>query len=170
MFDDMIAAGSTDYLMVSRRVRAVRRLGEAEFKAGRVKEALVTAQTALEAERKIAAKDSNNGHDEERILVHLLILNGRVNAASGAIKDAERLLTEARERALRIAQDRQLTNVIPLAAAEQALGEFYAQQQRGDEARACYQRLNDLWKSFPETNEYLQIQRTASSRLLASLP
>jgi calcineurin-like phosphoesterase family protein len=60
--------------------------------------------------------------------------------------------------------------VIPLANAEQALGEFYAQQRRIDEARTFYQRLNGRWQSFPGNNDYLEIQRAASNRLLVSLP
>src|SRR5262249_41070002 len=132
MFDEMIAAGRTDYLTVSRRVRALRRLGEAQFKAGRIKDAAASAQTALEAERKIAT-ENNVGSDEEGILVALLILAGRVQAVSGDIKQAETSLTEAKERALQIAKDGQLADAIPLAAAERALGEFYAQQRRNDE-------------------------------------
>jgi len=166
MFDEMIDAGRTDYLTVSRRVRALRRLGETEFKAGRVKDALATARAALETERKIAAQDSNA--EEERTLVHLLILTARVNAASGAIKEAETLLSEARESAIKMVKDRQLTNVLPLATVERALGEFYVQQRRNDEARASHQRLSELWQSFPESNDYLDIQRAASNRLLAS--
>jgi tetratricopeptide (TPR) repeat protein len=167
----MIASGRQDYLTVSRRVRALRRFGEAQLKAGHLKDALITAQTALDAERPISVQESASGapgNEEQRMLVHVLILAGSANAASGNIKQAEGLLTEAREKAFQIAQKRELTNAIPLAIAEQALGEFYSQQRRADEARACYQRLNEIWKSFSETNEYLEIQRAASNQLLAS--
>jgi tetratricopeptide (TPR) repeat protein len=168
MFDDMITAGRTDYLTVSRRVRALRRLGEAELKAGRVKEATVTVSTALEAERKIAAQNKI-GPDEEMVLVHLLILASRIYEASGNSGEPEPLLAEANERALRMAQNGQLTNAVSLAAAEQALGEFYARVRRNEEARATYQRLSELWQKFPEKNDYLEMQRAASNRLLASL-
>jgi hypothetical protein len=36
-------------------------------------------------------------------------------------------------------------------------------------ARTCYQRLVDLWQSFPEQNEYVDRQKAAATRLLASL-
>jgi tetratricopeptide (TPR) repeat protein len=168
MFDDMIAAGNTDYLTVSRRVRALRRLGQAELKAGRVKEAMVTIRAALDSERKIAAQNKI-GPDEEMIMVHLLTLDSRVNELSGNSGGAEPQLLEAKQRALRMAQNGLLTNVVSLANAEQALGEFYARARRTEEARASYQRLSEIWQRFPENNDYLEMQRAASKRLLASV-
>jgi serine/threonine protein kinase/tetratricopeptide (TPR) repeat protein len=169
MFDAMIASGRTDYLTMSRRVRALRRLGEAQLKAGRVGEALATAREALEVERRIAAQDNGSSSDEQRSLFHVLVFAGRAYAASGDLTQGESLLLEAREKAVHRAQDRELADAVPLATAERALGEFYARQLRIDEARACYRRLNELWQSFPDANDYVQIQRSESARLLASL-
>src|SRR5262249_300922 len=100
---------------------------------------------------------------------HVLILAGRAFAAVGDTQEGEKLLLEAREKALRMAQDRELADAVPLATAERALGEFYAQQRRVDEARDCYRRLNELWERYPDANEYVQIQRAVSKKLLASL-
>src|SRR5262249_38420035 len=125
--------------------------------------------TALDAERQIKIPDSASGIDEMKTLIYLLVLAGNANASAGFLQQAEALLLEAREKALGIVGDRQLSNTIPLATAERALGDFYARQRRTDEARASYKQLNDLWQSFSETNDYLEIQRAAGKKLLASL-
>ena len=111
---------------------------------------------------RFCSSSENNGSsgNEEASLFHVLILAARAFTASGDIKQGETLLLEAREKAVGWARDNELTDAIPLATAERALGEFYSQQRRLDEARACYQRLNQLWQSFPDTNDYVQIQRS----------
>jgi hypothetical protein len=50
--------------------------------------------------------------------------------------------------------------------AEEALGTFYVHRHRTQEAREGYERLLQLWQKFPESNEYLDNQRTVSQRLL----
>jgi hypothetical protein len=56
----------------------------------------------------------------------------------------------------------------PLANSETALAEFYARRGQAELARACYERLAGLWQRFPESNEYVEMQRAESKRLLAS--
>ena len=53
--------------------------------------------------------------------------------------------------------------------AEEALGTFYLHQHRTREARACYERIVNLWQQFPESSEYVDLQKAASQRLLASI-
>ena len=90
----------------------------------------------------------------------------RPSAAAGDRAAAERVLTEARDQAEKLAQHPAVMNFIPLARAEQTLGTLYFRQHRTQEARACYERLARLWQSFPGTNEYVERQRTASKVLL----
>ncbi len=169
LFDEMIASGKPSYLVTSRRVRALLRLGEAQLKAGRAADARASAQAALDAVRPLAAGNQAELEDDSRILVQVLILSGNASAAAGDFANAESFIREAREEAQKIAHSDELTNLIPLANAEEALGAFYARRRRTEEARACYQRLSQLWQRFPESNEYVDRQRIASERLLASL-
>ncbi len=169
LFDQMIASGDTDYLTVSRRVRALRRLGEAQLQAGQVQGALGTARTALEIERPIALNSSGEGEEEQAVLVQTLILAGKANAAAGQFIDAEALLQEARKKAHVIAQNPELTSLIPLANSEYALGEFYARRHRRGDARACYDRLSQLWQNFAGDNEYVEMQRSRTKELVTSL-
>lgn len=168
MFDDMIASGGPNYLVTSRRVRALHRLGEAQLKAGRVAAARSTAQLALEAERPLGTDKGGEWSEEHSVLVQVLILAGKTSAAVGDFGRAESLLQEAREQGLRIAQAQELTALIPLANAEKSLAAFYIRRHRLEDARACYQRLVDLWQRYPETNDYLDQERNNSKRLLAS--
>ena len=98
-----------------------------------------------------------------------LLLAGKASAATRDLAHAESLLREARDEAQGIARSQELTNLIPLATAEEALGTFYVARHRTREAHACYERLVNLWQQFPESNEYVDGQRTASKRLLASI-
>jgi tetratricopeptide (TPR) repeat protein len=167
-FDELIASGTTGYLYVSRRARALRRLGEAELTAGRVTDARRSAEASLSAERQVARENPAEAA-EQRSLIQVLILAGRTSAATRDPQRAENLLREAREEAQRIVKPQGLASIIPLARSEQALGAFYAHQGRTEEARACYQRLAGLWQRFPEPNEYVNRQKAGSARLLTSL-
>ncbi|MGA8811951.1 MAG: hypothetical protein WB523_05310, partial [Candidatus Sulfotelmatobacter sp.] len=89
--------------------------------------------------------------------------------ATGDLAHAESLLREARDLAQEIARSLELTNLIPLATAEESLAAFYIHRHRTQEARACYERLVNLWQQFPESNEYVDGQRIASKRSLASI-
>jgi serine/threonine protein kinase len=169
MFDVIAASGKASYLITSRRVRALERLGEAQLKAGRAKEARNTADLALAAERPIAAKTGVEWDDEHGVLVQILILAGAANAAVGEFALAERKMREAQEEGRQIAQSGELSSVIPLANADQALGAFYSRENRTDQARACYRDLLELWQRFPDANEYVDRQKAHSQRLLASL-
>ena len=169
MFDQMIAAKNASYLLTSRRVRALIRLGEAQLKAGRLAEARATAQLALQAERPLASTQGSERHDEYTALVQALILAGETNAATGEFESGESLLREAREQAQRIVRPQELTSLIPLANAEKALGKFYVRRRQSKDASDCYQRLVELWQHFPDTNEYVERERADSKRLLAAL-
>ena len=166
-FDDLIADGKSSYLITSRRVRALVRLGEAELKAGHTREALRTAELAIAAERPSASRKANES-DQDVYFVSGLIAAGKANAASGNLERAETLLREACEEARSIAKDQELQNLIPLANAEEALGGFYA-QRHSDQARAVFQQVADLWQHYPESNEYVDRRKVAATRLLASL-
>ena len=168
MFDELIGSGRASYLNESRRIQALQRLGEAHLKAGRLADARHSADAALFGQRAIVAK--NPGNSEERIkLVPILLLAGNVNAAYGNEEPAEKLLWEGRDEAQRIAKAGELTDVIPLSQAEQALGGFYAHHRRPDDARACYQSLAGLWQRYPQANEYVDRQKTLAASLLASV-
>jgi tetratricopeptide (TPR) repeat protein len=169
MFDQMVGAGKPSYLIASRRVRALRRLGEAQLQAGHVADARASAQSALDAERTIATGKDADWDDEHSVMVQLLLLAGKASAASGDFEHAESRMREAREEAQQIAQRQELTSLIPLVNAEEALGTFYAQRRRIEEARTCYERLIGLWQHFPETNEYVDVQKAISKRWLTSL-
>jgi tetratricopeptide (TPR) repeat protein len=167
LFDAMIASGDRTYLTTSRRARAMVRLGEAEFRAGRIRQALPIAEAALSAERPLAGKDAEESA-EHTLLVLALMVAGRVNAASGNFARAETLLREAREEARTIANGGALEDVVSLANAEKTLGAFYVNRNRVEEARACYQHVIDLWRRFPQRSEYVDRQRSAAALLLES--
>jgi eukaryotic-like serine/threonine-protein kinase len=168
-FDHLIAAGNRSYLYTSRRLHALLRLGEIQLKAGYPSGARSTAQVVTEGERQLV-NTTEDGNDERVILVRALILAANASAVLRDPKFAENELNQAHEEASKIAASRELTAVIPLANVERALGVFYLRQHRVQEARACYERLRDLWQGFPESNEYLDIQRAAAAKMLASLP
>ncbi len=134
IFDELIASGRTSYLVTSRRVRALHRLGEAQLKAGRVAEARQSAESALTAERQIAGRHAAEWQ-EHTVLVKVLLLDAETSAASGDFVHAESLLQQAHESAQSIARNRELTYLIPLAHTEQALGTFYVGRHRTAEAR-----------------------------------
>jgi len=165
IFDQMIASNKGGYLRaVSSRAGALRGLGEAQLKAGRLVDARRSADLALAASREV-----NQAPKDRAELVEALILAGNVSAATKDLARAESLLNEARDVAQGLARPEELTNLIPLATAEEALGAFYVRRHRNRDARACYQHLVDLWQHFPESNEYVDHQRTLSSTLLSSL-
>ncbi|HXP40519.1 MAG TPA: hypothetical protein VN833_09615, partial [Candidatus Acidoferrales bacterium] len=164
MIDQMIASNKGVSRAVSDRAEGLRKLGAAQLNAGRVAEARSSADLALAASRELAqTPDTRSG------LVEALILAGKTSAATRDLEHAESLLREARDQAQGIARSLELTNLIPLATAEEALGTFYVARHRTREARACYERLVNLWQQFPDSNEYVDGQRTLSKRLLASL-
>jgi serine/threonine protein kinase len=165
MFDQMIASNKIDHRRAAAyRAEALLRLGEAQLRASRLAEARTSADSALEANREVARMP-----DERTEVVESLTLAGRTSAASGDTVRAEVLLREAREEAKKMVRPDEMTSLIPLANAEEALGTFYVHRHRTQEARACYERLANLWQQFPESNEYLDLQKTASNRLLSSL-
>jgi tetratricopeptide (TPR) repeat protein len=149
---------------VDNRTEALRKLGEAQLNAGQLAEARSSADLALAASRELAQTPDDYGN-----LVEALILAGKTSAATGDPARAENLLREARDEAQGIARSHELTNLIPLATGEEALGTFYVARHRTREARACYERLVNLWRQFPESNEYVERQRNFSNRLLSSL-
>jgi len=169
IFDGMVASQKPSYLVISRRVHALVRLGEAQLMTGRLAEAHATAEAALTAERPIATRTKEEWDDEKSILVRALILAGKANAAVGDYDRAENLLREAREIAQKIAQSGELEYAIPLANADHALGEFYIRSHRIQQARICYEEMVELWQRFPETNQYVSRQTSDSKRLLASV-
>ena len=103
------------------------------------------------------------------MLAVVLILGGQASAAARDSVGAERLLVEARTEAQEIAKLRSITNVIPLAHAEEALGRLYARRGRTEEARVCYERLAGLWQDLHDPSGYAEKQKAASLRLLDSL-
>ena len=169
MFDTMLASGKPDYLVTSRRVRALLRLGEAQLKARHVAKARATAQSALDRERSIVGKGGAEWDDEHKVLVQILTLAGESSAAAGDYRTAESQLQEARQQAQQIAQSQELSSVIPLVNVERALAGVYLRQHRAEDARACYERVAALWQRFPESNQYVDLQRAAGRLTLASL-
>jgi serine/threonine protein kinase len=164
IIDQMIASNRGGSRVVSDRADGLRKLGEAQLNAGRLAEARSSADLALASSRELAQSTTERGN-----LVESLILSGKTSAAIRDLAHAQSLLSEARDEAQGIASSHELTNLIPLATAEEALGTFYVARHRTREARACYERLVNLWQQFPESNEYVDGQRTASKRLLSSL-
>ncbi|MGB8913271.1 MAG: serine/threonine-protein kinase, partial [Candidatus Sulfotelmatobacter sp.] len=165
MLDEMIASNKGERRRaVSYRVEGLRTLGEAQLNASQLAEARSSADLALAASRELAQTP-----DERSNLVEALILAGKTSAATGDLAHAESLLREARDLAQEIARSLELTNLIPLATAEESLATFYIHRHRTQEARACYERLVNLWQQFPESNEYVDGQRIASKQLLSSI-
>ena len=166
MFDEL-KASNPSYLVLSRRAIALHRLAEAEFRAGQMEEAWRFSQSALDAQKSLPPRSENL--EDPMQLVQTLILAAKISARSGNPQRAEALLREALDRAAPITLGQELTQFIPLADADEALGALYASQQRTDEARACYQKVADLWQRFPETNEYASLRHAAAGKLVASL-
>jgi len=165
VFDQIIASKKGDGRRAIRyRAGGLLILGEAQLKAGRSAEARSSADLALLASREIAQTPNDRAN-----LVMALILEGKVSAAARDVARAESLLRDARDQAQAIVRPQELTSLIPLATAEEALGTFYVHRHRTQEARACYQQLVNLWRQFPESNEYVDRQRTLSSTLLSAL-
>jgi tetratricopeptide (TPR) repeat protein len=165
MIDQMMASNKGErHRVVADRAEGLRELGQSQLNAGQLAEARSSADLALAASREIAQTP-----DDRSNLVDALVLAGKTSAATRDLVRAESLLREARDEAEGIARSRELTNLIPLASAEEALGTFYVARHRTQEARACYGRLVDLWQQFPESNEYVDGQKTSSKRLLSSL-
>jgi tetratricopeptide (TPR) repeat protein len=163
----LIASGKRSSIVTSNHVVALQRLAEAQLKIQSTA-ARATADGALAEERSLAA-DSPSGSDERANLVAVLIVSGQANAAAGGFELAESELKEARSEAEAIAKSRELTNLIPLAHAERALGAFYAERRHPAEARECYRRFAELYQGFPEANEYVVRQRASIGQLMASL-
>jgi hypothetical protein len=164
MLDQMIASNKGGSRAVSNRAEGLRKLGEAQLSAGLLAQARNTADLALATSRQLATNP-----DERTNLLEALILSGQTSAATGDYAKAESLLLEARRNAQEIARSQELTNLIPLATTQEALGAFYVTRHRPQDARACYERLVQLWQDFPEPSEYVDNQRIASQRLLSSL-
>jgi tetratricopeptide (TPR) repeat protein len=167
IFDELIGSGSRGFLNVSRRARALVRLGQAEFKAGRIAEARGIAESALSLNRQIVAEKPREA-EQRVILIRAEILSARISAVSGSFAVAEKLLGEAQAEAQSVAKTQDIESVIPLAMTEDALGTLYARQGRTKEATACYRRLADLWSRFPES-EYAARQKATAARRLSSL-
>jgi tetratricopeptide (TPR) repeat protein len=167
LFDELMASRRS-YLITSRRAIALHRLAEAEFKAGRIDEAWRSSQSALDAERSISPQGQENMEDQMQV-VQALILAGKISAKARKPEQAEALLREARDHAAPIARGQELTQLISMADAEEALGAFYAGRRQTDEARASYQKSAELWQRFPESNEYAALRRASAAKLLASL-
>jgi tetratricopeptide (TPR) repeat protein/predicted Ser/Thr protein kinase len=167
-FDELIASGNRGYLQVSRREAALRRLGEAQLKAGQIAEARRSADSALETAREIFGK-SAPGTSERSELVQAMILVAQANAAGRDTASAERLFEQARLEAQQIAQREGLTNLIPLSNTERAAGDFYARHRRSEDARACYRRLAQLWRNSGGSSEYANRQRSAAEHLVQSV-
>jgi len=167
-FEHMIALKKGDQRRaVSGRAFGLLLLGEAQLKIGRLQEARGSGDAALAAFREIVAENPNPGYRAD--LVETLILVGETSASTHNPAPAESLLREARDQAHGIARSEELTSLIPLATAEEALGKFYVHRHRTLEARACYERILNLWQQFPGSNEYVDRQKISSKRLLSSL-
>jgi tetratricopeptide (TPR) repeat protein len=168
VFDQFIASGKDDSLTISFRSTALQRLARAQLSAGRIMEARNSAESALTAERSLAADAGPDG-DEIEDLIMALVLDGKANAAAGGFERAESLLREAHEKAQGFVKPLELMSHIPLASSEQALGDFYRTRRRTGEARACYQELVALWQKLGKPNEYVARQRSAAEKLLVSV-
>ena len=167
-FDELIASGDRGYLPVSNRAVALRRLGEAQLKVGERAEARRSAEFALNAQRAISVK-SAPGTSDRADLVQALILAARAKATGRDSASAERLFEEARSEAQQIARRQGIANLVPLSNTERAAGDFYAQRQRREDARACYRRLVRLWSNSGSPNEYANRQRADAEHLVDSL-
>lgn len=168
MFDGLLASGKPSFLNESRRLLALQQLGEAQLKLGSIVEARQSAESALAGQQSIRERNAKD-MDARVKLVSMLVLTGQVYAASGDYQRSEHLLRRARDEAQQIAESRSITSLIALAHTEEALGMFYGRRHSIPEARTCYQRLAEVWRHFPESNEYTNRQYAAATRLLASL-
>jgi eukaryotic-like serine/threonine-protein kinase len=167
MFNAM-KASHPSYLVLSRRAIALDRLADAEFKAGHIDEAWRAAQSTLDATRSLPPQGAEN-MEQQMQFVQALILAGKIRAKSEDHAQAESLLRQARDHAASITRSQEVTQLIPLADAEEALGAFYAARRQTGEARACYQKVADMWQRFQGSNEYVDLRRARAARLLASL-
>jgi len=167
-FDELIASGNRGFLPISRRTAALRRLGEAQLKAGQIAEARRSADSTLKAVDEVFGKSAPGTNDRSEV-VQALILAAQTKAAGKDPASAERLFEEARLDAQRIARRPGLTNLIPLSNTERAAGDFYARRRRREDARACYRRLVQLWKDAGGSNEYANRQRAAAEHLFQSV-
>ena len=166
IFDQLIASNKGDHhRALSGRVEVLLRLGQAQQKGGRPSEARSSADSALAANREIVRQNP----EDRSFRVEALILAAEANGATGNPVPAENLLLRAREEAQMIARPDELSSLIPLATAEEALGTFYVLRHRSQPAHACYERLVKLWQQFPESNDYVDAQKVISQRLLSSI-
>jgi tetratricopeptide (TPR) repeat protein/predicted Ser/Thr protein kinase len=166
MWDELLAAKKADELVnlaIARRI-----LAQALLKASRPAEARRAAEAALAIHASPGAKDTGMWEDQGE-LVQSLIVAAEADSAAGDYQAAEKLLLQARLIAQGLAKRPELRALVPLAGAEEALGGFYARRGVKPEARACYERLDGLWRRYPETNEYVTRQIAATARLLAAL-
>jgi tetratricopeptide (TPR) repeat protein len=167
MFDAM-KASHPSYLVLSRRAIALQRLAEAEFKAGHTADASRSSGSAIAAERSLPAQASQDMEGQMQF-VEVLILAGKINTKAGKLDQAAKLFREAQDQAAPIAANPELTRIIPLAHSEEALGDFYVSRGQSAEARACYQKLAELWQRFAGSNEFVDRQRASAAKLIASL-
>jgi tetratricopeptide (TPR) repeat protein/predicted Ser/Thr protein kinase len=167
-FDELIASGDRGYLPVSHRAVALRRLGEAQLTAGEIAEARRSAESALDAQRASSGR-SAPGTSDRADLVQALILAAQTKASERDSASAERLFEEAHSEAEQIAQRPGLANLVPLANAERAAGDFYAQRRESENARACYRRLAQLWRNSGGSNDYANRQRATAEHLVESV-
>ena len=165
-FDQMSATNKGDHHRAnSGHVEGLLRLAEAQLKNGSPAEARASADSALVASRATATPSP----EDRAVLMRVMIVSAKANAAIGDHQRAEELFKQALEQAKQIAHPEEVTSLIPLATAEEALGNFYAKQHNSQLARASYERLVKLWQDFPESNEYVDARRVSSQRLLSSL-
>ena len=167
--DALIASDRKNTVAIRGRFSALRHLSTAQFKAGRFSDARVSAETALTSQRPRAEAESGPDLAERRRLVEILLLQSRIEAATGNFTDSQRLLKEARERLLPFATTGELNNLMTLADTERAQGAAWARQGKASDARASYQRVADIWQRYPYSNEYVDRQKEAAASLLGSL-
>ena len=164
IFDDLVASGKPSYIVVSRRARALLRLGEALGKAGN-REARQVAESALTLQSGFAANMPPKS--EERFIE----ITARTSLGLACENEAdwpraEALLLESQAAAKRILDmDHDLlTARLALGQVETALGGFYTRKKDRASAAACYRRLVDLWKQAPQATEYVLLQREKAAR------
>jgi tetratricopeptide (TPR) repeat protein/predicted Ser/Thr protein kinase len=157
LFDQRIAAGDRSILVVSRRVRAQRRLAEAQLSAGRIREARATAVEALSGQRKLAAKYPD-GREEATTLAGTLLTAADGFDAMGDTGSALGYLTEAESISAKIFSQMQAeaTFLVILSRAREALARHW--QRAGDEAQARHwlDESIRLWREFPDQNEFVR--------------
>jgi len=166
VFDELIASNKGDHhRALSSHAEGLLRLGQAQQKGGQQAEARGSADSALAANREIVRQSP----EDRTFMVEALILAAKASAATGNPARAENLFLQACEEAREIVVPDELTSLIPLATAEEALATFYVHRHGSQPAHACYERLVKLWQQFPEPSEYVDAQRAASQRLLSSI-